>query len=78
MQLFCVQNGTRRRTPGGVFIYTLKKDEHVPMDKTRQIFMEEKKMQHAEKKIKEKQRKQQLKKKISKILLYFFFCLRRL
>lgn len=37
------QNGARRRTPGGVFLFLLKHNEEIDKDAKKAIFLEEKK-----------------------------------
>ena len=36
-----VQDGGRRRTPGGVFLYLLRNHDDIPMEKIREVFAEE-------------------------------------
>ncbi|XP_015520613.2 phosphorylated adapter RNA export protein [Neodiprion pinetum] len=38
-----IVNGSRRRTPGGVFLLLLKQDDHIPQEKIRAIFQEDRK-----------------------------------
>ncbi|EEB19860.1 RNA U small nuclear RNA export adapter protein, putative [Pediculus humanus corporis] len=38
-----IMNGTRRRTPGGVFFYLVKSSDQLPRDKINEIFIEDKK-----------------------------------
>lgn len=61
-----LQNGSRRRTPGGVYIYLLKNNDHIPMNKINEIFQPDKEMHKLEKKLKDKEKKKKLKRKISK------------
>lgn len=52
-----MQDGSRRRTPGGVFIQLLKTDPNITKDQLDQIFEEELKFGKQEKKKKKKKRK---------------------
>ncbi|XP_011303365.1 phosphorylated adapter RNA export protein [Fopius arisanus] len=38
-----IMNGSRRRTPGGVYLYLVKNDDHIPQEKIRQVFLVDKK-----------------------------------
>ncbi|KAF7992339.1 hypothetical protein HCN44_001664 [Aphidius gifuensis] len=38
-----IMNGSRRRTPGGVYLYLVKNDDHVPQEKIREIFCADRK-----------------------------------
>lgn len=42
-----IMNGSRRRTAGGVYLWLVKNDEHIPREKIREIFDYDKK-EHAE------------------------------
>ncbi|KZC04253.1 PREDICTED: phosphorylated adapter RNA export protein [Dufourea novaeangliae] len=42
-----IMNGSRRRTAGGVYLWLVKNDEHIPQEKIREIFYYDKK-EHAE------------------------------
>ncbi|XP_015585194.1 phosphorylated adapter RNA export protein [Cephus cinctus] len=42
-----IMNGSRRRTAGGVYLWLVKNDEHIPQEKIREIFYMDKK-EHAE------------------------------
>ncbi|XP_003695489.2 phosphorylated adapter RNA export protein [Apis florea] len=42
-----IMNGSRRRTAGGVYLWLVKNDEHIPREKIREIFYYDKK-EHAE------------------------------
>lgn len=33
-----IMNGSRRRTPGGVYFWLVKNDKHIPQEKIREIF----------------------------------------
>lgn len=43
MKFFNLQNGTRRRTPGGVYFFLLKRDDEISQDVVSKLFAEEKK-----------------------------------
>lgn len=36
-------NGSRRRTAGGIYLYLVKNDDHIPQPKIREIFYQDKK-----------------------------------
>ncbi|KAK0182042.1 hypothetical protein PV327_000213 [Microctonus hyperodae] len=38
-----IMNGSRRRTPGGVYLYLVKNDDHIPQEQIREIFAVDKK-----------------------------------
>ncbi|XP_076244880.1 phosphorylated adaptor for RNA export [Calliopsis andreniformis] len=38
-----IMNGSRRRTPGGIYLWLVKNDEHIPQEKIREIFYYDKK-----------------------------------
>ncbi|KAG7203191.1 hypothetical protein KM043_010298 [Ampulex compressa] len=42
-----IMNGSRRRTAGGVYLWLVKNDEHIPQEKIREIFCNDKK-EHAD------------------------------
>ena len=44
-----IMNGSRRRTAGGVYLWLVKNDKHIPQEKIREIFYYDKK-EHAEEK----------------------------
>ncbi|CAL7945806.1 unnamed protein product [Xylocopa violacea] len=44
-----IMNGSRRRTAGGVYLWLVKNDEHIPREKIREIFYYDKK-EHADQK----------------------------
>ncbi|KAH0568426.1 phosphorylated adapter RNA export protein [Cotesia glomerata] len=47
-----IMNGSRRRTPGGVYFYLVKNDEHIPQEQIREIFsLDKKEANHTKKKI---------------------------
>ncbi len=52
------QDGSRRRTPGGVFLYLLRNDDEVPMEQIRQIFAEENKTREKFKRVVRARRRQ--------------------
>ena len=37
-----IMNGSRRRTAGGIYLYLVKNDEHIPQPKIREIFYQDK------------------------------------
>ncbi|XP_008550190.1 phosphorylated adapter RNA export protein [Microplitis demolitor] len=46
-----IMNGSRRRTPGGVYFYLVKNDEHIPQEQIREIFsLDKKEANHSKKK----------------------------
>jgi len=51
-------DGSRRRTPGGVFLYLLRNDDEVPMEQIRQIFAEENKTREKFKRVVRARRRQ--------------------
>lgn len=58
-----IMNRTRRRTPGGVFLFLLKKDEHLPMDQQRIIFSESRQEQLRERRALQKAKLKSIKEK---------------
>lgn len=38
-----VMNGSRRRTPGGIYLYLVKNDEDIPQPKIKEIFYQDRK-----------------------------------
>lgn len=38
-----IMNGSRRRTPGGVYLHLVKNDDHIPQEQIREIFAVDKK-----------------------------------
>ncbi|XP_012285359.1 phosphorylated adapter RNA export protein isoform X2 [Orussus abietinus] len=45
-----IMNGSRRRTAGGVYLWLVKNDEHIPQEKIREIFYTDKKEHNEERK----------------------------
>ena len=45
-----IMNGSRRRTAGGVYLYLVKNDDHIPQEKIREIFYVDKKENAVQKK----------------------------
>ncbi|XP_034942505.1 phosphorylated adapter RNA export protein [Chelonus insularis] len=45
-----IMNGSRRRTPGGVYLYLVKNDDYIPQEKIREIFAVDKKENAEQKK----------------------------
>lgn len=37
-----IMNGSRRRTPGGIYLFLVKHDDHIPQPKIREIFYQDK------------------------------------
>ncbi|KAJ8925569.1 hypothetical protein NQ315_009409 [Exocentrus adspersus] len=54
-----IMNQTRRRTPGGVFLYLVRHDYHITLDQKQKIFNEEK--QRSKKNAKQKQKDKNMK-----------------
>ena len=51
--MFCtylLQNGTRRRTPGGVYIQLVKSDPDISKEQLDQIFEEDKQLEYTKQK----------------------------
>lgn len=65
-----VANGSRRRTPGGVFFYLLRNHEEIPMEKIKEVFAEEEKARNIHRlQVRAKRRQEQaekLKKSVQK------------
>ncbi|XP_072050871.1 uncharacterized protein [Amphiura filiformis] len=55
-----VMNGTRRRTPGGVFLHMMKTDEDVTKNQVDEIFAEEKKRENKREKEHRKRKRKQI------------------
>ncbi|XP_046633017.1 phosphorylated adapter RNA export protein-like [Daphnia pulicaria] len=63
-----VADGSRRRTPGGVFLYLLRNHEEIPMEKIREIFSEETKAKEQHKRTLRAKRRQTQADKLKKSL----------
>lgn len=48
-----IMNGSRRRTAGGIYLYLVKNDDHIPQPKIREIFYQDKKENTEKKKVAE-------------------------
>lgn len=64
MNKFFFQNQSRRRTPGGVFLFLVKHDNALTPEQQMQIFGDEKEKYRLEQKLKKKLKREQLKAKI--------------
>lgn len=74
-----MQDGSRRRTPGGVFFYLLRNHEEIPMEKIREVFSEEAKAKEKHKRylraIRRNQQAERLKQSITgNLQLFHFLC----
>lgn len=76
-----IMNGSRRRTAGGVYLWLVKNDEHIPREKIREIFYYDKK-EHAEQRKADaaarRQKAQELIKCLESKLFYYIIIERRI
>lgn len=56
-----IMNGSRRRTAGGIYLWLVKNDEHIPQEKIREIFSMDKKNTEQRKKVEACNRRQKTK-----------------
>jgi len=64
-----VANGSRRRTPGGVFLHLLRNHDEIPMEKIREVFSEEEKAREKFKRVLRAKRRQENATNLKKVLL---------
>lgn len=63
------QDGSRRRTPGGVFLFLLRNHDVIPMEKIREVFSEEAKAKEKQKKTLRAKRRQGQAEKLKQSLI---------
>jgi len=64
-----VANGSRRRTPGGVFLHLLRNHDEIPMEKIRQVFSEEERAREKFKRVIRAKRRQENATNLKKVIL---------
>lgn len=76
-----IMNGSRRRTPGGVYLYLVKNDEHLPQEKIREIFFVDKKAMNDKKKSEASSKRQEAVERMKNLgeskLKFLWFILRK-
>lgn len=71
-----IMNGSRRRTPGGVYLYLVKSDQHLEQEKIREIFVQDKRDNERNKKAELRSRlMSKSSRELADIQGYFFICL---
>ena len=63
-----IMNGSRRRTAGGIYLYLVKNDDHIPQPKIREIFYQDKRENTDRKKMLEASHRKQKSQEIMKLL----------
>ncbi|XP_058809161.1 phosphorylated adapter RNA export protein [Phymastichus coffea] len=63
-----IMNGSRRRTPGGIYLFLVKNDDHIPQPKIREIFYQDKKETTERKKMIESTHRKQKTQELMKLL----------
>lgn len=63
-----IMNGSRRRTAGGIYLYLVKNDDHIPQPKIREIFYQEKKEATGKKKMVESSQRKREAQELMKFL----------
>lgn len=64
-----LQNQTRRRTPGGVFLFLVRHDKHITYQQQHSIFNEERTNSKQKIKFKSKEKYKKMREKIGKYIL---------
>lgn len=63
-----IMNGSRRRTAGGVYLYLVKNNDHIPQPKIREIFYQDKRDNTDRKKMLETTHRKQKTEELMKLL----------
>lgn len=63
-----IMNGSRRRTAGGIYLYLVKNDDHIPQPKIREIFYQDKRENTDRKKMTETTHRKQQTQELMKLL----------